>query len=137
MLLFIVCFFVTCRLVKLYLGSTFLSLPVYLVMHQSFVTTATLPPPHTHLRGWAGESGANVRGSDLFSSPSVSGMCRASDLMQIYPMECTVTKSRAMTLSKSPQCRAFSWAVMDEKSLSPLFPVGRGRGRGAGGSAYK
>ena len=29
-----------------------------------------------------------------------------------------------MTLSKSPQYRAFSSAVMDEKSLSPLFPVG-------------
>ena len=31
-----------------------------------------------------------------------------------------------MTLSKSPQCRAFSRAVMDEKSLFPLFPVGGG-----------
>ena len=30
-----------------------------------------------------------------------------------------------MTLSRSPQYRAFSRAVMDEKSLSPLFPVGR------------
>ena len=29
-----------------------------------------------------------------------------------------------MTLSRSPQCRA----VMDEKSLSPLFPVGGGVG---------
>ena len=29
-----------------------------------------------------------------------------------------------MTLSRSPQCRAFSRAVMDERSLSPLFPVG-------------
>ena len=63
----------------------------------------------------------------------MSGMWRASDLMQIYPMEFTVTKSRAMTLSKSPQCRAFSWAVMDEKSLSPLFPVSRGRGEAGGG----
>ena len=31
-----------------------------------------------------------------------------------------------MTLSRSPQYRAFSRAVMDEKSLSPLFPVGGG-----------
>ena len=31
-----------------------------------------------------------------------------------------------MTLSRSPQYRAFSRAVMDEKSLSPLFPVGMG-----------
>ena len=29
-----------------------------------------------------------------------------------------------MTLSRSPKCRAFSRAVMDEKSLSPLLPVG-------------
>ena len=32
-----------------------------------------------------------------------------------------------MTLSRSPQCRAFSKALMDEKSLSPLFPLGGGR----------
>ena len=36
-----------------------------------------------------------------------------------------------MTLSRSPQYRAFSRAVMDEKSLSPLFPVGGGD-RGGG-----
>ena len=39
-------------------------------------------------------------------------------------MEFTLIKSRAMTLSRSPQYRAFSRAVMDEKSSSPLFPVG-------------
>ena len=33
-----------------------------------------------------------------------------------------------MILSRSPQCRAFSRALMDEKSLSPLFPVGAGEG---------
>ena len=38
-----------------------------------------------------------------------------------------------MTLSRSPQYRAYSRAVMDEKSLSPLFPVGgEARGRGGG-----
>ena len=41
-------------------------------------------------------------------------------------MEFTIIKSRAMTLNRSPQCRAFSRAVMDEKSLSLLFPVGVG-----------
>ena len=35
-----------------------------------------------------------------------------------------------MTRSRSPQSRTFSRAVMDEKSLSPLFPVG-GEGEGA------
>ena len=39
-------------------------------------------------------------------------------------MEFTLIKSRAMPLSRSLQCRAFSRAVMDEKLLSPLFPVG-------------
>ena len=29
-----------------------------------------------------------------------------------------------MTFSRSPQCSAFSRAMMDEKALSPLFPVG-------------
>ena len=42
-------------------------------------------------------------------------------------MEFTFIKSRAMTLSRSPQYRAFSRAVMDEKS-SPLFSVVGGGG---------
>ena len=82
------------------------------VMHQSFVTPATPPSP------WAGDNGANVRGNDLLGSPAGPGKCRACDIAQIYPF--TLIKSRAMTLSRSPQCRAFSRAVMDEKSLSPL-----------------
>ena len=44
-------------------------------------------------------------------------------------MEFTFIKSTAMTLSRSPQYRAFSRALMDEKLLSPLFPVG---GEGGG-----
>ena len=44
-------------------------------------------------------------------------------LRKYTPVEFTIIKSRAMTLSRSPQCRA----VMDEKS-SPLFPVGGGGG---------
>ena len=31
-----------------------------------------------------------------------------------------------VTLSRSPQCRAFHRAVIDEKSLSQLFPIGGG-----------
>ena len=44
-----------------------------------------------------------------------------------------------MTFSRSPQCRAFSRAVMDEKS-SLLFPIGLFvwvGGWGGGGSGYK
>ena len=45
-------------------------------------------------------------------------------LHKYTPTEFTIIKSGAMTPSRSPQCRAFSRAVMDEKSLSRLFPVG-------------
>ena len=37
-----------------------------------------------------------------------------------------------MALCRSPQCRAFNRAVIDEKTLSPLFPVGGGGGSGRG-----
>ena len=45
-------------------------------------------------------------------------------------MEFTIIHSRAMTLSRSPQCRAFSRAVMNGKWFSslPIFPVGWGVG---------
>ena len=44
-------------------------------------------------------------------------------LCKYTPIEFTIIKSRAMTVTRSSQCRAISRAVMDEKSLSPLFPV--------------
>ena len=49
------------------------------------------------------------------------GKCRACDIMQVYPVEFTIIKIRAMRLSRS-----LSRAVMDEMSLSPLFPVAGG-----------
>ena len=39
---------------------------------------------------------------------------------------CSSIKSGAMTFSRSPQCRDFSRAVMDEKLYSPLLPIGGG-----------
>ena len=60
----------------------------------------------------------------------MTGKCWACDIMQIYPRGIYFIKSRVMTLSRPPQCRAFSRAVMDEKSLSPLFPIGGGGGGG-------
>ena len=63
-------------------------------------------------------------GSDIFNSPVEPGKCLANDFQQIYPVEFTIIRRRSITPSRSPQCRAFSRAVMDEKSLSPLFPVG-------------
>ena len=47
-------------------------------------------------------------------------------LQKYAPIEFTIIKSRAMTLSRSPQCRAYSRALMTEKLLSPLFPIGGG-----------
>ena len=86
------------------------------------------------LRGWAGDSGANVWGNDLLSSLQYRVNAGLVILRKYTPVKFTMIKSRAMTLSRSPQCRAFSRAVMDEKSLSPLFPVGGwGWGWEAGG----
>ena len=42
-------------------------------------------------------------------------------------MEFTIIKSRAVTLSKSLRCRAFSRAVMDGKSSSLLLAIGGGQ----------
>ena len=69
-------------------------------------------------------------GNDLLSSPAVNAGLVI--LLKYTPVKFTLIKSRAMTLSRSPQCRAFSRAVMDEKSFSPLFPVGGGGGGGGG-----
>ena len=76
------------------------------------------------------DSGANVWDSDVLSSPAMPGKYRACAIAQIHPQEFTIIKSGAMTVSWSPQCRAFSRAVIYQKSLSPLFPVG-------GSSGYK
>ena len=51
------------------------------VMHQSFVS----PAPPTY-----GDSGANVRGNDLLSSPAVPGKCRACVLRKYTPMKFTL-----------------------------------------------
>ena len=45
-------------------------------------------------------------------------------------------KNSAVTFHLSPQCQGFSRTVMDEKSLSPLFPVGKGGGGAGGGEQW-
>ena len=62
-------------------------------------------------------------GIDLLSHPALPGKCGACDITIIYPVEFTNIKSRAMTFSRSPECMAFSRAVMDKKSLSLPFPI--------------
>ena len=67
--------------------------------------------------------GSNVRGSDLLSSPTVLGKCRACDITKICCLfEFSIIKSGAMTLSRSPQCRAFSRAMMDESRCHRYSP---------------
>ena len=56
--------------------------------------------------------------------------------MQIYLRGIYYYKEQGFTLSGSTQCRAFSRAVMAEKSLSPLFHEG-GVGAGEGDTGYK
>ena len=67
-----------------------------------------------------------MRDSDLSSSQTVPVSAGLVRLRKYTPVEFTIIKSRAMNLSRSPQCRAFSRAVMDEKLLSLLFPIGGG-----------
>ena len=86
-------------------------------MHQSFVNTAS---PPTGMDG--GIAGIIVWGSNLSSSLAVPGEGLVI-LRKYTPVQFTITKSRAMTLCRSSQCRASSRAMMDEKS-SLLFPVG-------------
>ena len=94
-------------------------------MHQSFVTTA---PTYGDRRGVAGL----ICGAVTFLVPPQCTVSVGLVILRKYtPVEFTIIKSRAMTISRSPQCRAFSRAVTDEKSLSPLFPVGGDSGGGA------
>ena len=107
------------------------------IMHQSFVATAAPPPQPLppHLRGWVGESGLMCGTVTFWVPPQYRVSARLAILRRYTPVEFTVIKNWAMTLSRSPLCRAFSRAVMDEKSSSPLFHIGGGGG--GGGSGYK
>ena len=104
------------------------------VMHQSVVTPAPSRPP----RDGRGRAGLMCGAVTFWVPPQCRVSAGLVTLRKYTPVEFTIIKSRAMTLSRFPQCRAFSRAVMDEKSLSPLFPVGgRGGGRWGRGSGYK
>ena len=99
---------------------------LFTLMHQSFVTPAH---PTPHLRGWAGDSKANVQAMTFWVPPQYRVNAGLVILRKYIPVKFTLKKCRAMTHSRSPQCRAFSRALMDEKSLFPLFPVGGGGGQ--------
>ena len=78
-------------------------------MHQSFVTTAPPPPPPhpPHLGGWAGDRGANVRDSDLLSSPAVPGKCWSCDITPIYPSEFYYYKEQGYDSQQIPVVQGF------------------------------
>ena len=59
------------------------------------------------MKGWAGDSGANVRGSDLFSSPAVPGKCRACDITQIYPRGIYYYKEQGYDSQQVPAVQDF------------------------------
>ena len=85
-------------------------------MHQSFVTTA----PHTTYRDGRGIAGLMCV-AVIFRVPP---QCRVSaGLVKYTTVEFTIIKSRAMPLSRFPECRAFSRAV------SPKVGWGGGRGQ--------
>ena len=86
-------------------------------MHQSFVTPALAPPRPTGIAGLMCEA------MTFWVPPQYRVNAGLVILCKYTPVKFTLIKSRAMSLSRSLQCRAFSRAVMDEKSLSPLFPV--------------
>ena len=90
-------------------------------MHQSFVSTAP------HLRGCR----AKVQGNYFFIVPAVPGKCRGFNIGTLTPVRSSVVKggakSRVVTISLSPQDRAYTPALKSEKLLSPPIPVGRGQ----------
>ena len=78
---------------------------------------ARTPPPHAYRDG-RGIAGL-MCGTVTFWVPRLSQLSAGLvTLCKYTPVEFTVIKSRAMTLSRSPQCRAFSRAVMDNTLLS-------------------
>ena len=85
----------------------------------SFVTTA---PYYLHVRGWAGDSRANVQGSDRLSSPAVPDKCRACYITQIYPSGICYYKEQGYDSQQGFD----GWEV-----VVPAAPVGGGKGGGA------
>ena len=82
------------------------------------------PPPYGDGRGIVGLKCRAV----TLEFPRSAGLSAGLVTLRKYtPMEINIIKSRAMTLSRSPQCRA----LMDEKPLSPPLPRRWGGGWGA------
>ena len=106
-------------------------MPFFLGTSYAPVICSHCPPTYGDGRGIAG---LMCRAMIFWVPPQCRVSARLVILRKYTPIDFTIIKSGAMTLSRSPQYRAFSRAVMDEKSLSLLFP---GWGGGVGGSEYK
>ena len=95
--------------------------------------------------GRVGNSGANLWGNNLSIIPAVRENARVITSCQNSWLECWLekyikeysmydwmelgprgrgTKSRTITISLSPQCRDYNWALRNKKFLSPLFRIG-------------
>ena len=92
-------------------------------MHQSVVTTAS----HTHTYG-DGRRGIEglMCGVVTFQvpphPPAVPGKYRDCDISQIYHIGITIIKTKATTLIRFPQCRAFQKGCYGWKVLVPAIP---------------
>ena len=62
------------------------------------------PPLTTHLWGW---TGANVRGIDLSSFPTVPGKCQACDIMLVYPHGIYYYKEQGYDSQQVPVVQGF------------------------------
>ena len=62
-----------------------------------------------------GGSGANVRGNDILSSPSVPGKCQACAIAQIYPRGNYYYKEWGYDCQEVSAVQAYSRAVIYEK----------------------
>ena len=70
--------------------------------------------------GGGGDSGVNLQGSDLLSSPTLPDKCQACDITRIYSHGIYYYKEQSYDSQQVPAVQAFSRAVID-KELSPLF----------------
>ena len=87
-------------------------------------------PPLPRPTGIAGEEPAKVQGNYFSIVPAEPGYYGGFNIRTLIPMRFSVVyggaKSRVVTISLSPQGRAYTRALKSEKSLSLPIPIGGG-----------
>ena len=93
---------------------------VFVVLHQSFVSTAPPTTPHPLLRGRMGDCLAKVQGSYFSSVPSVQRKLQGFDIRILTPGRFSIAKggakSKVLTSSFPPGGGAYSRALKAVKS---------------------